>query len=155
MPEKIIGLIGILIYFVGTHLSMLTFYKPYRYWWNYYSDLGYEKNSKLSCAINISSSVLAGLALVIAWIYVGQQLSDIKWIVWIGGIMSAMSIIGLAVIPYSKYHGGTSFVHAGFVLCVNIFTNICIFLINLQFNSLLIWIYSPPLLYSAAWPSPP
>ncbi len=136
-----IGVAGVILAILLTHAAMLTFYKRYRYWWNYYSDLGYRKNRPLSRWLNAIGFIIFGASLALLWYVIGREITTYGWLLWAVGWMGVAGLVGVAIVPYDKYLRGYSIVHGASVLVGNIMTNIAIILANASIGSVWVWIH--------------
>jgi hypothetical protein len=114
---------------------MATFYKPYRYWWNYYSDLAYSKNGFVSRFFNVSGTVIFGLGYSVVWLSIGNFVDNHILLIQIAGIIGSLSLIGTIVFPYEKFQQ----VLHGFLVMLSVFgLNLALYVINLEYHSWLL-----------------
>src|SRR3989344_874474 len=140
MAIKIISLIGIFIFFVGTHTAMLTHYKPFRYFWNYFSDLSYENNWALSRLLNLIAFVILGCTLILIWWQVAMTSAESALLFKFFGFFGGISIACSVLVPYKKYQRAYSVTHGALVMTGNISTNICILLVNTKLQNWYLWV---------------
>lgn len=103
MYELFLGISGALIFFLFSHLAMLTYYKKYQYWWHYYCDLGYPipENRTSMCLYKAGLSLLAVLLLPL-WLNIGLYVTRHVVITQAAGIMGCLSFLMLLAVPYEK-----------------------------------------------------
>lgn len=138
MIEKIIGISGVIVFIIGTHIAMAIFYKPFKYWWSYYSDLGYDKNTKISRLLNKWSTIYFALAMILVWITISSHIERNILLIQLSGIIGALSTIGIVSYPFNKQN---PILHGVFVFLANILTNITIFLVNLELQLMIVWVH--------------
>lgn len=142
MDMTVIGVVAVIVSIVLTHAAMLTFYKRYRYWWNYYSDLGYRKNSTMSRVLNAVGTLFLAGALIILWTHVGaSEKVHYAHLIQVMGYLGVLGLVGVVAIPYDKYLKGYSRVHGTCVLVGNVMTNGAIMLLNVSIGSVVVWLH--------------
>ncbi len=141
MTMTYLGIGGVILGIILTHLAMLTFYKKYQYWWNYYSDLGYLKNRPLSRWLNGIGFTAFGFATGLLWYLLAQDVPGWGWLIWMTGWLGSAGLIGVVAIPYDKYLKGRSLVHGACVLVGNIMVNLAIILANAYIGSVWVWLH--------------
>ncbi|MFC1687318.1 hypothetical protein ACFL0L_01970 [Patescibacteria group bacterium] len=138
MIEKIIGISGVIVFLIGSHIAMATYYKPFRYLWSYYSDLGYDKNTKVSRFFNTWTTVYFAIAIIVVWITIGTHLDENILLIQLSGIIGALSTIGIVIYPFNKQN---PILHGIFVFLANISTNAAILIVNLELQLITVWIH--------------
>ena len=97
------GISGAIIFFLLTHLAMLTYYKKYDYWWHYYCDLGstIPENLKSMLLYNAGITYFA-ITMLLVWINIGSYLTLNVRLIQVMGIVGCISVILMIVFPYEK-----------------------------------------------------
>lgn len=141
MLTTYLGIAGVIVAILFTHAAMLTFYKRYHYWWNYYSDLGYRKNRSLSRWLNGIGFASFGVTTGWLWYQIGQDVAGWGWLIWLTGWLGSAGLIGVVIIPYDKYLKGYSLMHGGCVIVGNVMINLAIILANSHIGSVWAWLH--------------
>ncbi len=138
MNPGILGLVGLAVYFIGTHVAMMLFYKPYRYWWNYYSDLAYSKNTGISRRINRVSTIFFAVTVSYTWLSIDQIITENITLITAMGLIGLLSLMGTVIFVYDKHH---PMLHGVFVTAANLMLNTALFTVNLELRSPVITIH--------------
>jgi hypothetical protein len=103
MQELLLGISGALIFFLLSHLAMLTYYKKYQYWWHYYCDLGYPipENRTSMCLYRAGLSFLAVLLLPL-WLNIGLYVTRHVVVIQAAGVVGCLSFLLLIAVPYER-----------------------------------------------------
>ncbi len=127
MLEKILGISGVLAFFSGTHWAMRSYYKKYRYWWNYYCDLGLTKpENRRSVVLFTASTIYFAFTMVVFWANIDHYLHENLRLIQITGIVGAISFIGIVLFPYDKAH----FTHSAFLFLASIQSCAALYIAN-------------------------
>jgi hypothetical protein len=103
MQELFLGICGAIIFFLFSHLAMLTYYKKYDYWWHYYCDLGYPipANRTSMCLYKAGLTLLAVLLLPL-WLNINVYLTRHVAVIQAAGVLGCLSVLLMIAFPYEK-----------------------------------------------------
>ncbi len=103
MLELELGILGAILFFLLSHLAMLTYYKKYNYWWHYYCDLGYTiPKNRRSTILYKAGLILFAVLLVPLWLNVDSYLTVNVVFIKVSGIIGCISFILMIIFPYER-----------------------------------------------------
>ncbi len=103
MTELMLGISGAIIFFLLSHLAMLTYYKKYNYWWHYYCDLGYSiPENRTSMLLYKAGLTVFAVLLLPVWLNIGSYLTLNVALIQLMGILGCISFLLMIVFPYEK-----------------------------------------------------
>ncbi|HDS44654.1 MAG TPA: hypothetical protein ENN68_00900 [Methanomicrobia archaeon] len=103
MLELELGILGALLFFLLSHLAMLTYYKKYDYWWHYYCDLGYTiPQNRLSMLFYKAGLIIFAVFLMPLWINIDSYLTVNAVFIKVAGIIGCISFILMVLFPYER-----------------------------------------------------
>ena len=138
MSELILGISGAVVFFLLSHLAMLTYYKKYDYLWHYYCDLGYAipENRTSTLLYKAGLTVFAVLMLPL-WFNIGSYLTLNVAVIQVAGIVGCVSFLLMIAFPYEKSR------KLHFLSLFSAFTGLSVALViaNLELQNALLSIY--------------
>lgn len=103
MSELLLGISGAIMFFLLSHLAMLTYYKKYDYWWHYYCDLGYTiPENRTSTLLYKSGLIFLAVSLLPLWLNIDSYLTLNVALIQGLGIVGCLSFISMIIFPYEK-----------------------------------------------------
>lgn len=136
--DLFLGISGAILFFLLSHLAMLTYYKKYDYWWHYYCDLGYTipENRTSTLLYKVGLIIFAVLMLPV-WLNIDSYLTAHVELIKVAGIVGCVSFILMIVFPYEKSR------ELHFLSLFSAFTglSVALFIANLELQHALLSIY--------------
>jgi hypothetical protein len=103
MSKLILGISGVVMFFLLSHLAMLTYYKKYLYWWHYYCNLGYTiPENRTSMLLYSAGITYFAIMMSLVWVNIGTYLTLNVGLIRLIGIIGCISFILIIVFPYEK-----------------------------------------------------
>lgn len=138
MSELILGISGAVVFFLLSHLAMLTYYKKYDYLWHYYCDLGYAiPENRTSTLLYKAGLVSFAVLMLPLWFNIGSYLTLHVVVIQVAGIVGCVSFILMILFPYEKSR------KLHFLSLFSAFTGLSVALViaNLELQNALLTVY--------------